>query len=310
MMTRKTRAIALLAPVLLLAAGYALLPAQWVAPWLLEANRAAMGFERTTFDTSAGPVQALVAGSGPPVLFVHGVYGRKEHWVDMARRMTDHYRVVLIDLPGFGENPPLPEGGYQLDKQAARLAEIIADLGLGPVHLAANSMGAPIAALLAEQQPEAVASLALIGGPLGVGSPVASDMDRALQRGEYPLVVDSAEAFEARNAWLFPTEPFIPGPVLAYWTAAEVEQAALNRRIWAESQDLSHLPAIAPLLQQMDRPLFVYWCERDRIFNASGAAQFQNRHQTVVMTPADCGHLPMLDHSAAVAAAYLGFLSD
>ncbi|MEO0914052.1 MAG: alpha/beta fold hydrolase, partial [Pseudomonadota bacterium] len=83
---------------------------------LLQGARLQAGLQAETVRTKAGPVRYLVGGQGEPVLMVHGIYARKEHWLNMSRRLTDGYRVYMIDLPGFGDNPPLGRGGYRLSR--------------------------------------------------------------------------------------------------------------------------------------------------------------------------------------------------
>ena len=49
-------------------------------------------------------------GSGPPLVLLHGVGHRRQAWYPVLDRLTEHREVILVDLPGHGESPPLPAG--------------------------------------------------------------------------------------------------------------------------------------------------------------------------------------------------------
>ena len=50
-------------------------------------------------------------GSGPPLVLLHGVGHRRQAWCAVLDRLTPHRDVVLVDLPGHGESPPLQLAG-------------------------------------------------------------------------------------------------------------------------------------------------------------------------------------------------------
>src|SRR5204863_292870 len=49
-------------------------------------------------------------GSGPPLVLLHGVGHRRQAWGAVLDRLTPHRDVILVDLPGHGESPPLEHG--------------------------------------------------------------------------------------------------------------------------------------------------------------------------------------------------------
>jgi pimeloyl-ACP methyl ester carboxylesterase len=63
--------------------------------------------------TSGGhTLHYLDGGSGETLVLLHGIFAEKDHWVDFARPLTPHYRVIAPDLPGFGESTRLPDNDY------------------------------------------------------------------------------------------------------------------------------------------------------------------------------------------------------
>jgi pimeloyl-ACP methyl ester carboxylesterase len=72
------------------------------------------------------------AGSGEPLLLLHSLGGSLVQWAPVLDRLAAEREVIAIDLPGFGDSPPLPDG---IEPSAANLAAAVLDfhesLGLG-----------------------------------------------------------------------------------------------------------------------------------------------------------------------------------
>ncbi|MEV1170454.1 alpha/beta hydrolase [Nonomuraea sp. NPDC049784] len=105
-----------------------------------------------------GPRQA------PPLLLIHGSGASGAFWGPVVPALTGHHHVIRVDLPGCGQSPP--GLSYDVPVQAARVAEVLDDLGLRRIAVAGHSSGGYVATALAEQRPDLVGSLALISsGP-------------------------------------------------------------------------------------------------------------------------------------------------
>ncbi|MHB8492911.1 MAG: alpha/beta fold hydrolase, partial [Solirubrobacteraceae bacterium] len=52
-----------------------------------------------------GPVNVIELGEGPPVIFIHGLGGSWQNWLEQLPVFAEHHRVVAFDLPGFGSSP-------------------------------------------------------------------------------------------------------------------------------------------------------------------------------------------------------------
>lgn len=264
--------------------------------------------EQKSVTTSLGDIAYLEGGEGETVVFLHGIFALKEHWIDMSRQVSGDYRVILLDLPGFGENRRLDPEDYNYTRQTENVLEALDQIGVERFHLAANSMGAQIAAQLATSIPERVLSLAFVGSPVGVNSPERSDMELAIAAGHLPLVVETSDEYDNRMDWLFPKEPFLPRPVARYWKDNEVSNALHNRQIWnaVAAFDGMQVQDLAPHISQ---PSLVIWCKEDRIFHFTGStvltAALQNPTLQVLN---ECGHLPMLDRPQESGRIFLEFL--
>jgi pimeloyl-ACP methyl ester carboxylesterase len=106
-------------------------------------------------------------GSGPPLLFVHGLSGCWQNWLENIPHFARTHRVIAPDLPGFGESE-MPARDISMPGYASFLDALCDELGVeGPLPVVGNSMGGLIAAELALVAPSRVERLALVS-PAGV----------------------------------------------------------------------------------------------------------------------------------------------
>lgn len=106
-------------------------------------------------------------GSGPTVLFSHGLLYSLRMWDAQITPLRTRFRCVAYDHRGQGESEA-PTTGLDMDTLTEDAAALIASLQLGPVHFIGMSMGGFVGMRLAARRPELVRSLVLIdtsGGP-------------------------------------------------------------------------------------------------------------------------------------------------
>ena len=110
----------------------------------------------------------------PRIALVHGI-GRDLHdWDAVLPGLADIVEdragdLVPVDLAGFGDAPPPPDGRYSPAAHAERVARQVLEDAHGPVHLVGNSLGGLVATLVAAREPTRVASLTLVAPALPVG---------------------------------------------------------------------------------------------------------------------------------------------
>ena len=98
----------------------------------------------------------------PTIVMLHGYTGSKENWYRLAARLEGHYRLVIPDLPGWGESQRLRDADYGYAAQAANVAAFIRQVSDQPVVLLGHSMGGGIAAVVAARYPREVARVGLL----------------------------------------------------------------------------------------------------------------------------------------------------
>ena len=96
-----------------------------------------------------------------PVVFVHGLGGQWQNWIQNIPRVALDRRVVTLDLPGFGLSP-MPSEPISIPFYAQVVEELAHELGLGSVALVGNSMGGFVGADLVIDYPSRVERLVLV----------------------------------------------------------------------------------------------------------------------------------------------------
>jgi pimeloyl-ACP methyl ester carboxylesterase len=114
-----------------------------------------------TIDGRRVHVVNLGSGAGPPVVFVHGLGGRWQNWLENIPRVAGRRRVVAFDLPGFGRSQ-MPTAPISIPNYAAVVDRLCDLLELESVVLVGNSMGGAIAAETALRFPSRVQRLVLV----------------------------------------------------------------------------------------------------------------------------------------------------
>lgn len=107
------------------------------------------------------PARVAVLGAGAPIVLLHGWGGRIESWGIVPTILAERFRVIVVDLPGFGETPlghqPLGNADY-----AEFVAALLNQLNLGPATVVGHSHGGRVGLMLAVRHPELVSKLVLV----------------------------------------------------------------------------------------------------------------------------------------------------
>lgn len=127
------------------------------------------------------------AGSGAPLVLVHGYLGGAAQWRAEIDRFKDRFDVIAPDLPGFADAAGLPAVD-RIEGFAAAVTDLLDELGIGRFTLLGHSMGGMIVQELAATHPERITRLILYGtGPLGLMTnrfePIEISRDRVCRDG-------------------------------------------------------------------------------------------------------------------------------
>ena len=105
-------------------------------------------------------VNYKIAGSGQPILILHGWGGTSESWAKVQELLSKKYLVVVPDLPGFGKTPS-PPAGWSLERYVDFIERFTQELDLGCIILLGHSFGGRMAILYAIKYPEELSRLIL-----------------------------------------------------------------------------------------------------------------------------------------------------
>ena len=100
-----------------------------------------------------------LGGSGPPLVFCHGLFGQGRNWTAIGKQFLGEHSVHLVDLPNHGQSPWTDRVDLVADSD--RLVDVLRSLG-EPVTLVGHSMGGKVAMLTALKHPDAVGRLVVV----------------------------------------------------------------------------------------------------------------------------------------------------
>ena len=128
----------------------------------------------THHDADLGEVRLhyVTAGSGEPVVLLHGWPQTWFMWRDVIPLLAGDYQLIVPDLPGLGDSSR-PASGYDKNSLARHIAALMEQLGHSRYRVVAHDWGGPVAFFLAAQFPDRVAAMAIFDAPvLGDGGPI------------------------------------------------------------------------------------------------------------------------------------------
>jgi pimeloyl-ACP methyl ester carboxylesterase len=244
-------------------------------------------------------------GSGTPLLLLHGLGSSRQVWNPVLAALAEQFDVLAVDLPGFGDSPPLPAG---IEPSPAALAAVLADLldelGIRALHVAGNSLGGWVALELAGMRQ--LASLTLLS-PAGLWR-------RHTPR--YSRISVRASRWFARHATglLCAVVRFRAGRILilaqSHGRPAHLTPDQARSAVRAMGSCPGFDATLRATLRRrylagppIDAPVTLAFGTRDRIL-----LKRQSRHtdqlppNTQLAVIPGAGHLPMADNPAAVAA--------
>lgn len=243
-------------------------------------------------------------GTGLPVVLLHGFPFCRDLFAPVMPALAEVGRVVAVDLPGFGESPPLSPG-FSLADMAEEVSRLAGVLELPPFVVVGHSMGGYVALELAAQVPETLAGLVLLAS-----HPRADTPEAKARRQEGVGLIRSGQRREFLEGFL--------ARLLSPWTREHAPRIAQEVRLMAEAvSDHVLVGCLHAMAERRDHsetlkglavPVGVVVGEDDALIpmDLARATAEVARGELVVIPEA--GHLPMLEKPIATADALARFV--
>ncbi|ADP69427.1 alpha/beta hydrolase fold protein [Rhodomicrobium vannielii ATCC 17100] len=239
----------------------------------------------------------------PAAVLLHGFSASKENWLNVVLFLARSHRLLVPDIPGFGESSFVPDASYGLAAQADRLKAWFAQTGAEKAHWVGSSMGGALAGLVAAKSPDLVRSLILMDSA-GVAGEGLSPFEAGLLDGRNGLIAEKPEDMEAIFTLLSGKNGggFQNAILAALVARDQIARAPVYRHLFREMILSPELPAThwAP---NIAAPTLVVWGEADKILDPAEASVLASliRGCEILMMK-EVGHLPMLEAPARTAA--------
>ena len=230
------------------------------------------------------PVRYKVAGEGEPLVLVHGLSGSTRWWARNIPTLAKHYRVYLMNLPGFG-TIRRPRQRFVLAEATSWLLAWMEAVGIEGAHLVGHSMGGYLSVRIAARRPEMVRNLVLVD-PAGVPS------GKSMLGHLGPLLL----------AARYGTPAFLPLLARDALYAGPLTLLRTTRDLLAED--------VRGDLRRVETPTLLVWGENDPLIPSSvGDLMRAEVPDSRLLVIERAGHNPMFDRPEDFNRALLAFLA-
>jgi len=243
----------------------------------------------------------LGGGDAVPVLFIHGFGADLNGWMFIQPVLAETRRAVALDLPGHGGSVKEVGAGDPAGFAAA-VGDALAALGIDNAHFVGHSMGGAIAATLANEQPQRVASLTLIA-PAGLGPDIDGAFIDGFVRAQRRREMQEVLTLLVHDPALVSRQ--MVEDVLRYKRLDGV-QAALETIAGAWFPDGRQAETIE--LAALSMPAQLIWGRDDRIIPVAHAEALAGRVPVHILDQA--GHLPHMEKSGEVSRLIARFIAQ
>jgi pimeloyl-ACP methyl ester carboxylesterase len=236
-------------------------------------------------ESEAGAQHYLAAGSGTPLVMLHGMGAVAATWTAVAEAFSDEYRVVIPDLAGHGASAPLQgELNFALQMaglEAVRRAECTESPQ--PAILVGHSLGGWLACLLTFAHPESVRRVVLVNGPLLMPWPEGLSLQPRDHAG-------AAKLFDAtRSSTSPPVSDAVLDAYIAYANAGPISRFVFDVETWKPY-------FLNDRLHDFPRPVDLIWGMEDKLVTFANAEIMLEQLPRARATRLEgCGHLPHFD---------------
>ncbi|MGH3314255.1 MAG: alpha/beta fold hydrolase [Streptomyces sp.] len=245
-------------------------------------------------------------GSGEPVVLLHGIGHHWQAWEPVLTILAASHDVIALDLPGYGDSPPLPDGvSYEMGSVVPLLAETFRALDLQRPHVVGNSLGGLLALELGlHGAARSVTALSPAGFWAGAERHYAYAVLKGMRAGAKALpdgLVRMLARSAAGRAALTGTIYARPGRRSPEAVVAET-RSMRNATGFAPTLAAGRLPGVVFDKDLPEIPVTIGWGEKDRLLlRRQGVRAKKTIPGARLASLPGCGHVPMNDDPAVVA---------
>jgi abhydrolase domain-containing protein 6 len=247
-------------------------------------------------------------GTGDTIIMLHGFPANKDHWLRFSKYFTPNYRVIIPDLPGFGDSSKPQNAKYNTMSQVERVNLLAKELKLTKFHIVGNSWGGSIAGNYTVAYPDMVKTLALFDAG-GVTTPVKSERNLLREKGINPYFVKNINDYDKLMEENFNKPPQWPSFIKKYLANQAMKAAPLNGKIYNDIIGDTDFTVLQSKLNKIKAPTLIVWGDSDKVIHISAVEIFRKNiknSQSAIIK--ECGHLPMLEKPQETALVYQDFL--
>jgi pimeloyl-ACP methyl ester carboxylesterase len=248
-----------------------------------------------------GRLSTLEAGVGEPVIALHGLGATKASMLPTVAALADRFRVIAVDLPGFGDSDKPLGAPYDARFFARAVIALLDALEIERAHVVGNSLGGRVALEVALHAPERVDRLGLLAPSMAWrrDRPWAKLLKLvrpelgAIQPAPRPVVEAIVDRFVpgGRDGW---TAAGVDEFMRAYMTRrgrAAFYSAA--RQIYLEDPEGDR--GFWPRLRSLEPPALFVWGREDSLVPLGFARHVSEAVPGAEHLELDCGHVPQLE---------------
>jgi pimeloyl-ACP methyl ester carboxylesterase len=253
-------------------------------------------------DIVGANVNYVEMGDGPPLLFVHGLGGCWQNWLENIPHFARTHRVVALDLPGFGSSP-MPPWEISIPAYGRFLRDFCERLGIDRCSLVGNSMGGFIVTEVAITEPDRVDDLTLVSAA-GITWARArrepAEMLARMGRAAAPLLIrfETSAIRRARfRRRMFGGVFHDPNRLRREMLWENVVPALESPGAFDAMRTLVGYD-IRDRLEEIGVPTLIVWGRNDRVVPVPAAFSYKKRigDNAELIIFDECGHVPQIEH--------------
>jgi pimeloyl-ACP methyl ester carboxylesterase len=260
-----------------------------------------------------GEIHYTESGNGFPILMIHGFGGSNYDFKILDSLLNNQYKVIRVDLPGFGlsDCPPVSDGDF-IKVYDEYFSFIIDTLHLDSMYVMGNSLGGMMAWNLTTKHPEKVKKLVLFNS-------AGYDMKESLKTANAKIFSYSIVKRLLKNGIpKFMTEK---GVSRVFFDSNKLTKEKITRlnEMWNREGNLHQIMAMASSDKYLDQnaiktiacPTLIIWGKYDKVVLPHNANRFnQDIKNSQLIVYDSCGHVPMMEKPLEVKYDVLKFLND